>query len=119
MFHIQSRPYLNVCHINVQSIPSYYDDFIDSFSDSNVHAVLVSKTWLKPYLLSTSYARPDFVFIRNDRFNRRGGGVAVYLRNFLPHKSVASSSSDFTASAEFLVLQVCVKGVNVILGVAY
>lgn len=76
MFHMQSRPYINNgCHINA-STPSRYDDLTVTFSDSNVDAVLISETWLKPHLLSTSYTLPDFDLIRNDRLDRRGG-VAV------------------------------------------
>ncbi|XP_047027196.1 uncharacterized protein LOC124635360 [Helicoverpa zea] len=84
----------------------------------NVHAVLVSESWLKPNLLSTSYPLPGFVFIRNDRLGRRGGGVAIYLRSDFPYKILATSSSPLP-SAEFLFLEVSVKGAKAVVGVVY
>ncbi|KAL4718847.1 hypothetical protein ACJJTC_005066 [Scirpophaga incertulas] len=51
----------NVCHINAQSIPQHYTDILDSFSSDNVHALLVSESWLKPrhsmvYTLSLAHS---------------------------------------------------------------
>lgn len=50
----------NVVHINAQSIPAHYPDFLSSFENVNVHAILVSETWFKPlslvfHLLHTLY----------------------------------------------------------------
>ncbi|XP_026731853.1 uncharacterized protein LOC113496734 [Trichoplusia ni] len=109
---------INVCHINAQSVPSHYSDLVDTFSNSGVHAVLISETWLKPHLLSTTYPLPGFVLIRNDRVEKRGGGVAIYLRSEFPFKILATSPGS-SASSEFLFLEVFVKGAKLILGVVY
>ncbi|CAK1588724.1 unnamed protein product [Parnassius mnemosyne] len=115
----QPRSLFNVCHINAQSVPSHYSDLTEAFTDADVHAVLISETWFKPHLPSTSYPLSGFSLIRNDRVDRRGGGVAIYLRCDFSYKIVASSSPYYTASAEFLFLEVCVKGAKLILGVVY
>ena len=107
----------NVCHINAQSVPSHYNELYDTFTNANVHAVLISETWLKPELPSTTYSLPGFVLLRNDRIGKRGGGVAIYLRADFPFRIIATSSSN--SSAEFLFLEVCVKGAKTVIGVVY
>lgn len=110
----------NVCHINAQSIPSHFSELYDSFNlkCSSLHAILVSESWLKPSLPSTSYSLPGFVLIRNDRIGKGGGGVAIYLKSHLSYKIVSQSSSAYSASPEFIFMEVDV-GLKVILGVVY
>lgn len=116
-FNNNSHNLLKVCHINAQSIPSHYSDFLETFTDTDVNAILISESWLKPQLLSTAYPLADFIFIRNDRAERRGGGVAIYLRSHIPYKILFSSS--VSSSAEFLFLEICTKGAKAVLGVVY
>lgn len=75
-FHNQSpQSLLNVCHVNAQSVPSHVSELTDTFSGYNVHAILISKTWLKLQLPSTFYPLIGFVLVRNDRLeSRRVGG---------------------------------------------
>lgn len=40
----------NVVHINAQSISAYYMDMLSNFDNRNIHAILVSETWLNPSL---------------------------------------------------------------------
>lgn len=110
---------LNVCHVNAQSVPQHHSELLDMFSDTLIHAILISETWLKPELLSTSYSLPGFILIRNDRTGRRAGGVAIYLRSDIPFKILYSSPSFYSGSLEGLMLEVDVRGVKAILGVVY
>lgn len=111
--------YFNVCHINAQSIPSHYSDLLDTFQSEFVHAILVSESWLKPTLDSTSYALPGFILVRNDRIGKGGGGVAIYLRSSIPFKIINLSQSLYSGSAEWIFLELNVKGVKAVLGVVY
>lgn len=108
----------NVCHINAQSVPSHYSELYATFTDNNVHAILISESWLKPNLLSTSYSLPGFVLIRNDRLEKRGGGVAIYLRCEFRHRVLATSAGS-SGTAEFLFLEVPIKGIKTVIGVVY
>ncbi|XP_022836858.1 uncharacterized protein LOC111364232, partial [Spodoptera litura] len=116
-FSAKNNRLLNVCHINAQSVPSHYSDLYEAFNNSNVHAVLISETWLKPHLLSTTYPLAGYVLIRNDRINGRGGGVAIYLRGELAYRVISSSPQN--CPAEYLLLEVCVQGVKIVIGVFY
>lgn len=72
--------HLNVCYRNAKSIPSHYNDLFDTFSSFNIHAIIVSESWFKPNLASTSSSLPGFVLIQNDCTGKSGGGDAIYLR---------------------------------------
>lgn len=91
----------NLVHINAQSIPAHYPDLLSSLSNGNIHGVLVSESWLKPCLPSTSFSLPGFHLIRNDRIGRTGGGVAIYLRSHIPF-NIIDTSQPQTRGAEHL-----------------
>ncbi|CAK1588609.1 unnamed protein product [Parnassius mnemosyne] len=110
----------NIVHINAQSIPAHYPDMLASFVSDNVHAILVSESWLKPCLPSISYSIPGFQLIRNDRTARGGGGVAIYLRAHIPI-SIVRLSSQFPAEneAEYLFIEVLLSHNKLLIGVFY
>lgn len=110
---------LNVCHINAQSIPCHYSDLFTTFNSESIHAVLVSETFLKPSLQSTSYSLPGFVLVRNDRIGKRCGGVAIYVRSNFKYKIISQSPSNYTSSSEHLFLEIILKNTKFLLGVVY
>lgn len=77
--------------------------------------MLVSKSWFKPCHNSQTYALPGYVLVRNDRLMRRGGGVAIYLRNTIPFKTLSTSTQKVNG-IEYLFLEIVVRPV---LGVLY
>ncbi|XP_026330096.1 uncharacterized protein LOC113237729 [Hyposmocoma kahamanoa] len=111
--------FLSLVHINAQSIPAHYNDLLTSFSAGVVDSILVSETWLKPSLPSTSCSIPGYKLFRNDRTGCGGGGVGVYLRSHIPADVVCSSQSQYTGSLEYLFLSVVVHHKKILLGVLY
>ena len=109
----------NVIHINSQSIPAHYPDLLSSLDVKNVHAILVSETFLKPCLPSTSYSIPGFHLIRNDRVNKGGGGVAIYLRSHIPFTILDKSHSQYSEAAEHIFVEILFGTLKVLLGVFY
>lgn len=110
---------LNIAHINAQSVPGHYSDLLASFNSAHIDALLISKSFLKPSLLSVHYALPGFILIRNDRTGKGGGGVAIYLRADIPYKVVSTSPSPYSGSAEHLFLEISLHRVKMLLGVMY
>lgn len=120
--HFASVPKnLNVVHINAQSIPAHYPDLLASFEQqNNIHAILVSESWLKPCLSSSSYPLPGFHLIRNDRTGSGGGGVAIYLRAHIPYSIINMSAQPPPSHAgEHLFVEVLLYHTKVLLGVYY
>ena len=110
---------LNLCHINAQSVPKHYTELLDTFSSNLISAVLVSESWLKPCLPSTAYSLPGFILIRNDRTGKGGGGVAIYLKSDIPFKIILSSPCNYSASAEYLFIEISLGSTKVALGILY
>lgn len=110
----------NVLHINAQSIPAHYPDMLASFDNTNVHAILVSESWLKPCLPSTSFSLPGFILIRNDRTGSVGGGVAIYLRSHFLYSIINMSPQPPPCDAgEHLFIEVLLSHTKILLGVYY
>lgn len=110
----------NVVHINAQSVPAHFPDMLASFSCENIHAILISESWLKPCLPSCSYALPGFRLIRNDRISGGGGGVAIYLRTHIEYTIISLSAQPPPPNAgEHLFLEVELNHRKVLLGVYY
>lgn len=108
----------NICHINAQSVPAHYDDILDTFNFSTIHAVFISESWLKPTLPSAAFSIPSFTLIRNDRTGKRGGGVAIYLKKHIPYKIILQSPSSYSFSPEHIFIEVDL-GVKLLVGVIY
>lgn len=109
----------NITHINCQSIPGHYSEILASFTSDNIHACLFTETFLKPSLPSTLYSLPGYKLIRNDRIGRGSGGVAIYLRSNIPHKVISKSPSQYTASAEYVLVEISINHTKLLLGVFY
>lgn len=110
----------NVVHINAQSIPAHFPDMLTSFDCKDLHAILVSESWLKPCLPSSSYSLPGFNLIRNDRAVGGGGGGAIYLRSHIPFSVINVSTQPPPLNAcEHLFLEVDLQHSKILLGVLY
>lgn len=118
----------NVVHINAQSLPAHYMDLLSTFKCKNIHAILISESFLKPSLPSTLYPLPGFRLLRNDRTylvsnnssSRMvgGGGVAIYLRGDI-ECNIISHSQSIAQTPEHLFLEVSLHHTKILLGVYY
>ena len=88
---------VSVCHVNVRSLaaPGRLDELKFLVSSTNIDILCLTETWLKPKHMNSTleiagYQPP----IRRDRLVRRGGGVAIYVRNGLALSPISLSGSD-------------------------
>ena len=83
---------LSICHINSRSLcPSDKTRRIDE-----IHSILclkerfdiicIGETWLKSSIPDDAVSLPDYQLFRNDRQNKMGGGVAIYVHESVPAK---------------------------------
>lgn len=113
------KKFLKIAHINAQSVLAHYSDLYSTFSDQQVDAILVSESWLKPSFSSTLCSLPGYHLLRNDRVGAGGGGVAIFLRANIPYRIISQSDSVYSASAEYLFLELCIHHSKILLGVYY
>ena len=50
---------------------------------NDVQVVILTETWLKSKHPDEAYSLPGYFLFRRDRVKRKGGGVAIYVRNDL------------------------------------
>ena len=83
---------LHIAHLNIRSLINKWDVFKTQFMDKNLHVLGLSETWLNNKLPNNLFKLSnDFTLIRNDRKwsdnnsiePKRGGGVALYIKNCL------------------------------------
>lgn len=104
----------NFVHLNARSLcPDVkLDEFKYTFSNVNIHAIAVSETWFKTKDTMSRVNLHGYKLYRNDRHQRRGGGVAVYVKdNF---KCRVLTKSERNAKVEYIFVQVSINNKNIL-----
>lgn len=109
----------HTAHVNAQSLVGNIDHFRTIFSQLNFHALLVSESWLVPSLPNALVDMPGYGIHRNDRTWKRGGGVAVYIRDDLEASLLASSDCANPERPEYMFLKVKLRDNIIVVGVVY
>lgn len=109
----------NLVHINAQSVPAHYTDLLTTFSGIPIDAILISESFLKPSLSSYQFSLPGFKLIRNDRIGKGGGGVAMYIRSEYSFKIVSLSPNPYSASAEYIFIELSLGYTKLLIAVFY
>lgn len=109
----------NICHLNVRSLcdETKISEFRKIFYDSNVHTIAVTETWFKQKDNSLKVKLPNYNLLRNDRFMKRGGGVALYFRQDIPTRVVSKSSK--RSEVEYMFAEAIFLNTTVLVGVVY
>ena len=54
----------------------------------------ITETWLRPHIVTRAVEIPGYSLIRADRHDRRGGGVAFYIKPNIYYNSLMSHLTD-------------------------
>lgn len=57
---LNKRKQFNVAHLNAQSILPKIDEIRLIFADVNIHAICISETWMKKYILNNTICLSGF-----------------------------------------------------------
>lgn len=106
----------HICHINARSIKSKVHELNEMFCTSNVDAILVSESWLNPYISNNILNLDGYKLFRCDRTDRVGGGVAIYLKDYVKARIIKHFSD---CGIEFLAVEVMSDFDKFLLGVVY
>ena len=77
---------VNIITWNARGIKNKTIEFFDFLISKNIHACLLSETWLKPNI---ALSHQDFVIYRKDRTNKNGGGVAIVIKKGISHSLIS------------------------------
>lgn len=97
---------LKIAAWNSRGLASKIDELIDFSIKENIDIILVSETFLSPNI---NLKKCGFVIHRNDRAVSFGGGVAIIIRNNIPHCKVNMS---LTNSLEVVAIKLTISGVT-------
>ena len=111
----------SLLHLNIRSINKHFDElqiFLDNQSKQQFSIIGLTETWLSSDT-NLPYALNDYDFIVNNRSNRTGGGVALYLSHkfeYVIHDEL-NMMSDIVESLFIEISNPQSK--NIIIGVVY
>lgn len=96
----------------------HIDELRCDLSSKRPDAVFISETWLNSTHNDGTLAVSGYKLFRNDRSSdRRGGGVAIFLKN--QYKARILSKSTVDGESEFLLIEVTLLSTNMLLGCIY
>ncbi|CAG5085054.1 Protein of unknown function [Cotesia congregata] len=113
---------LKICHFNAQSLRNeqHFELFREYFRCHQYDIIAVSETWLNHLISDNLILLPSYTLYRHDRRLRSGGGVALYVRNELHSKYVASSLNTQDKHPEYLFIEVSASSrEKLLIGVVY
>ncbi|KAJ8889055.1 hypothetical protein PR048_008549 [Dryococelus australis] len=96
---------LQVAHINSQSLLWHIDEVRRIFTPLSMHPMLFSLSGYK--------------ILHNDRIDKGGDGVAIYVSDNIKHKIRSSSPPEYTGKPEFIIIELTIPPNKVILVVVY
>ena len=83
-------------YLNARSITNKMD-VLKSYSNANKPDIIaITETWAKPETPDGFYTIPGYKLFRNDRLDRRGGGVIIHI-----NETVGSSQIHFCSYSDF------------------
>ena len=75
-------------HLNARSVPKSIDELNYIISKLQLDAFAVSESWLSEHLPSQLFEIEGYHIFRNDRKNKRAGGVCIYVKEYLKAKII-------------------------------
>lgn len=106
----------DICHVNTRSLLGHFDQFKDFFLDNEFHFIGVTESWLHADIDDNLVRLDNYNSVRNDRVDRRGGGVIVYIRKGFKFEVILRESQDFI---EIIWVKVFVKKETFIIATIY
>lgn len=104
-----SPEYLQVCHVNTQSLMAHWDEFNLYFREQISHIICLSETWLKPEVPDRMIDLVGYRLFRRDRIGKGGGGVAFYLLDCLVARILRQSDELYCRKPEYIIAEISDK----------
>lgn len=106
---------LKVAFLNVRSVLNSFDKLVDFILSGNYDIVAISETWLSAAIPDSKIEISGYEIVRKDR-DKRGGGVAFYLKDCFRYEVLLSSMEE---TIEQIWLKLKYRKTDYILGSLY
>jgi hypothetical protein len=80
---VRNKNGLRIAHINCRSLYPKLDEISWILSETQLDILCLSETWLDSTYLDADISIAGYTLFRKDRKQKRGGGVAIYIRDSL------------------------------------
>ena len=122
-FPVNDNCTASILHVNARSLCKNFDSIISmlhSLGDFNFSFIAISETWFNNTTSHGLYNIDGYNFIHNDRIDRRGGGVALYIKSSINYVIRDDLNRHLTNDAETIFIEVQNGNqANVIIGIIY
>ena len=106
---------IKIAQFNANSLPRHLDLVKAHLHSKFHHIISISETWLHDGIPDNMIRLGDSLLVRNDREDKRGGGVACYVHKSLRVKLLAASPRVFSNSPEYMILETGCPGADSLL----
>lgn len=107
---------LNVSFLNIRSLLPKLDQVSRLIHDVKLDVLCFAETHIYEHIPDASVNLNGFDIYRNDRKGKRGGGICMYVRNYIRSSLVYSYSSD---NIQVLFIELYLNGSNILMGLCY
>lgn len=111
------RDYLVVGHLNARSLNKNITELKAIMDKTDFDAVSISESWLRSRTPKDRFMIDGYKIFRNDRKNKRGGGVCLYVREEYECKRIKIPNTP--ESPEVLWVEVTVNHKKIAIGTLY
>lgn len=91
---------------NVRSLVGKCDELASTVLTTKPGVICITETWLTDEVDSLSVSIPGYVQYRSDRKNRKGGGVAMYVKHDARSRTILPRFIGRCSRSEFLIVEV-------------
>ena len=104
-------------HLNTRSLPHNFIEFKELVTTTKLCGYAISETWLTDKTPLDRVSLENYRIYRKDRINKRGGGVAIYIKEQYQAKEIKISNENEIPEMLWLEVKVGIK--KVAIGVLY
>ena len=107
---------ISIIHFNCRSLTANFDKLQNSLNElkHKFDVVAVSETWLDSDICMDYYKLPGYEMCHISRTNKKGGGVAIYINEYISYKLSEKLSTSINNVLEWVTIDICIRNKNVI-----
>jgi hypothetical protein len=109
----------NCYYSNLNSLLAKFNELLTSVLSGSPHIFLVTETWLSEYHDDSFVNPPGYTVYRRDRVGSRGGGVCVYLMDYVFYQFKVNILPCTFHSSEGIFLLITLHNFSFVVGCVY
>ena len=112
----------SIMHFNCRSMRTNFEAIKSLIQNVNmeIHVIAITESWLDSNDVDAEYDIDNFTILRQDRLNKKGGGVLLYVNKTLDHELVSEMTYSVNNLFECVTVEIKIKNCkNVVVSCMY